>query len=63
MIPERRGQGIGRMLMDHAADLARKRGMSKLVWQTALDNTSAQHLYDQLPAERTGWYEYSLSLD
>jgi ribosomal protein S18 acetylase RimI-like enzyme len=60
VVPETRGQGIGRALILHCLSYAKAHGFSKIHWQTALDNHTAQRLYDSLPTTRSGWYTYRL---
>jgi ribosomal protein S18 acetylase RimI-like enzyme len=60
--PTTRSRGVGRRLLDAAAHHARDRGFPRLDWQTAPDNERAQRLYDQLPASKSEWLEYSLPL-
>jgi GNAT superfamily N-acetyltransferase len=60
--PDARGTGAGRALLEAAAEVARERGASALVWSTAPDNTTAQRLYDRTGAARSSWYEYELPL-
>jgi ribosomal protein S18 acetylase RimI-like enzyme len=61
--PAARRQGVGRHLMEAAADEARRRGAVSLVLSTAKSNHPAQRLYESL-----GWvrdeefYEYNLRL-
>jgi GNAT superfamily N-acetyltransferase len=62
VVPEARGTGAGRALLEAAADVARARGAASLVWSTAPDNTTAQRLYDATGAARSSWYEYELPL-
>ena len=57
--PNLRGKGLGRALITRLAELARERGLDKVRWITAADNTTAQRLYDDL-AERTTWVTYDL---
>ena len=59
-VPEMRGTGVGRALLEAAADVARKRGAASLVWSTAPDNATAQRLYDATSAARSTWVEYEL---
>ena len=58
--PEVRGAGVGRELLEAAADVARARGAASLVWSTAPDNAMAQRLYDATGATRSEWVEYEL---
>ena len=60
VIPDRRGGGVGRALIDAAADVARERGVTKVEWQTAPDNLSAQRLYDATGATKSTWLTYEL---
>ena len=60
VVPEMRGQGIGRALILHCLSYAKAHGFAKIHWQTALDNHTAQRLYDSLPTTRSGWYTYRL---
>jgi ribosomal protein S18 acetylase RimI-like enzyme len=60
VVPEARGQGIGRALILHCLSYAKAHGFPKIHWQTALDNHTAQRLYDSLPTTRSGWYTYRL---
>jgi ribosomal protein S18 acetylase RimI-like enzyme len=60
VVPEARGQGIGRALILHCLSYANAHGFPKIHWQTALDNHTAQRLYDSLPTTRSGWYTYRL---
>ena len=62
VVGDRRGGGVGRALIDAAADVGRERGAAKLEWQTALDNATAQRLYDATGAERSTWLTYALTL-
>ena len=58
----RRGEGIGRALINASTQVARERGAHHLEWATAPDNVAAQHLYDSTGAERSEWVEYELGL-
>ncbi len=60
---EARGRGIGRALIEAAAEIARSRGAHSLEWSTAPDNDTAQRLYDTTGAGRSEWVEYELSVD
>jgi GNAT superfamily N-acetyltransferase len=62
VVPEARGQGIGRALILHCLSYAKAHGFPKIHWQTALDNHTAQRLYDSLPTTRSGWYTYRLEV-
>jgi GNAT superfamily N-acetyltransferase len=55
-----RGGGVGRALIEHSRGVARQRGAAKLTWMTALDNHTAQALYDSFGGERSTWFEYEL---
>jgi ribosomal protein S18 acetylase RimI-like enzyme len=48
VVPERRGQGLGRALMDAAMELARGRGAARMELGTAHDDTAARGLYESL---------------
>ncbi len=61
-VPEVRGTGVGRALLEAAADVARARGAASLVWSTAPDNATAQRLYDATSATRSTWVEYELPI-
>ena len=62
--PEARGNGVGRALLDAAADHAKSAGAVRLTLSTAVDNLAAQSLY-----EGAGWIReakfisYNLPLD
>jgi GNAT superfamily N-acetyltransferase len=58
----RRGRGVGRALIDAAAQAARARGLRHLEWLTAVDNHRAQRLYDRTEAERSAWLGYEIRL-
>jgi GNAT superfamily N-acetyltransferase len=55
-----RGQGVGRALIEAAAEVAREREVPFVEWSTAPDNKTAQRLYDSTGAERTEWFSYEL---
>jgi GNAT superfamily N-acetyltransferase len=59
---DRRGEGIGRALIEASAGVARERGAHHLEWATAPDNVAAQRLYDSTGAVRSEWVEYELPL-
>jgi GNAT superfamily N-acetyltransferase len=60
---EARGMGIGRALIEAAAQIAHTRGAHSLEWSTAPDNDTAQRLYDATGAGRSEWIEYELPVD
>jgi ribosomal protein S18 acetylase RimI-like enzyme len=53
---EARGRGIGRLLMEDAARIARKRGRSRLRLVVRVDNRAAIRLYESLGYRRIGRY-------
>jgi GNAT superfamily N-acetyltransferase len=55
-----RGKGVGRALIEECRRHAREHGAAELVWETALDNETAQRLYDSLPTDKSTWFNYSL---
>jgi GNAT superfamily N-acetyltransferase len=55
-----RGEGLGRALIEAAAEAARERGAPILEWSTAPDNATAQRLYDSTGATKSTWIDYSL---
>lgn len=55
-----RGDGVGRALIEAAADVARERGVPLVEWSTEPDNHTAQRLYDSTGAERSEWFSYEL---
>ncbi|MGE0220715.1 N-acetyltransferase family protein [Mycolicibacterium sp.] len=58
--PQSRGTGTGRALIERCLQHCRERGALKLVWETALDNVTAQRLYDGIGAEKSTWHTYEL---
>jgi GNAT superfamily N-acetyltransferase len=62
VVPAARGGGVGRALIEHSAAVARERGASKLTWSTALDNRTAQALYERTGAGRSAWFDYELDV-
>lgn len=60
VLPAGRGKGTGRALIARGRELCRDRGAVKLVWETALDNETAQRLYDGIGATRSTWFTYEL---
>ena len=62
VVPESRGKGVGRTLIEASAAVARERGANHLQWVTAPDNETAQRLYDSTGAHREPSIEYELEL-
>ena len=59
-----RQRGVGRALMQAAEKMARKSRASRIDLETAVDNYTAQALYEALGYERErDFYKYSLELD
>ena len=60
---EARKNGVGKALMNQAMQLAKETGASRIDLETAIDNTSAQSLYESLGYERDiEFHKYSLEL-
>ena len=57
-----RGEGFGKMLVNHAIGEAKNRGYSRLQWLTSQDNDAAQKLYDGLDASKSAWFFYAKAL-
>ena len=62
VVPDTRGRGVGRALIEASADVARERGAAWLEWATAPDNHTAQRLYDSMTSEKSTWLEYELDV-
>jgi GNAT superfamily N-acetyltransferase len=61
--PEARGKGVGGALLRHAAEFARGEGAARLVLSTAVDNLTAQSLYEGEGWERDeAFFTYRLNL-
>ena len=48
VVPEKRGQGIGRALMDAVFEVARQKGAGHIELNTSEDDVAARALYDKL---------------
>lgn len=57
-----RGAGVGRALIEAAAEVGRERGAHQLEWVTGPDNRAARRLYDSFPTESEPSIEYELHL-
>jgi len=57
-----RGSGTAEALIGACHDAARRRGATRLAWQTALDNERAQRLYDRVGGRRSQWLDYDLDV-
>ena len=58
-LPETRGLGIGKKLVEFSREYALEMGASRLQWVTALDNDAAQKLYDSMPTNKSTWHFYT----
>ena len=61
-VAERRGQGIGRALIEGVYGAARKAKVQRVYWHTHQGNAAARRLYDQV-ARDTGFVVYVADLD
>ncbi|HEY0831722.1 MAG TPA: GNAT family N-acetyltransferase [Candidatus Dormibacteraeota bacterium] len=62
VIPERRGGGVGRALLEHLAQLAVDRGCGRLEWAVLDWNKDAIGFYERLGAKpNSDWTVYRLS--
>lgn len=57
VIPELRGTGIGRRLIEAVYSRAAQAGASRVWWLTHETNTDAMHLYEKV-ADRSGFLQY-----
>lgn len=57
VLPDVRGGGVGRALIEAVYDAARKAGASRVYWNTHETNATARILYDKV-AEHTGFIQY-----
>jgi GNAT superfamily N-acetyltransferase len=62
VLPEARGGGIGRALIDDLLALAKAKGWSRLYWHTEVENATARRLYDRY-APADGYVRYRLFMD
>jgi GNAT superfamily N-acetyltransferase len=58
--PEARRRGAGEALIAACLGAVRERGAQILQWQTAMDNHTAQALYEHVGGIREQWYDYYL---
>ena len=57
-LPELRGKGIGRQLIEHCRSYAAENGAVRLQWVTAPDNDTAQKLYNSMNTGKSTWRLY-----
>jgi GNAT superfamily N-acetyltransferase len=48
VVPDARGQGLGRALIEDLMALARTKGWHRIWWMTEITNSAARKLYDRL---------------
>lgn len=58
-LPEYRGRGIGAALIRHCLSFVLSRGAARLQWATAMDNHTAQRVYNALGANAKPWLFYT----
>lgn len=59
--PTARGHGVAGQLIDACRAECARRRIQRLTWQTAVDNLSAQALYERMGATREQWIDYWLA--
>jgi GNAT superfamily N-acetyltransferase len=57
VIPETRGTGVGRLLIEHVYATAKADGCCKVHWLTHVTNATAIQLYERI-AERPGFIQF-----
>ena len=60
-LPEMRGRGVGRMLIESVYERAAAEGCKRVYWHTQANNATARKLYDSL-AKHEGFIVYSRDL-
>ncbi len=60
-VPEQRGQGVGRALIEAVYERARALGSARVYWSTQTTNSAGRALYDRL-AQHQGFIIYSHEL-
>lgn len=58
-LPDYRGNGVGRQLIEHCRRYAAENGAARLQWVTAPDNEQAQKLYESLNTSKSTWHFYT----
>ena len=61
-LPEARGLGVGRALIEAVYEKAREAGSPRVYWTTHETNAQARILYDKI-AERSGFIQYRKALE
>jgi GNAT superfamily N-acetyltransferase len=59
--PDRRGNGIGRLLIEGVCQEARRAGARRVYWQTHQSNAVARSVYEKL-AKNSGFIVYRIQL-
>jgi len=62
-VPEARGRGIGRALIEGLCAVGRQAGWRRVYWMTAEDNAAARLLYDSVTGGRDAFVRYVVRLD
>lgn len=60
-VPDLRGKGVGRALIEAVADVARKAGSTRVHWLTHESNATARLLYDRI-ADNPGFMQYRMNI-
>jgi ribosomal protein S18 acetylase RimI-like enzyme len=58
-LPNSRGKGVGRRLIEHCRNYAANNGAARLQWVTAPENEQAQKLYDSMNTGKSTWLFYT----
>jgi GNAT superfamily N-acetyltransferase len=58
-VPEMRGRGIGRKLIEHCRKFAAEKDAARLQWLTAPGNKQAQSLYESIDTGKSTWLLYT----
>lgn len=58
-LPEHRGKGIAKQLINHCLRFSQSKGAARLQWLTAADNHPAQKLYDSMKTKKSDWKVYT----
>jgi GNAT superfamily N-acetyltransferase len=62
VLPEIRGGGIGKLLIDAVVDEAKLQGWSEVYWHTQKHNTVARGLYDKITGGTDGFINYTIDV-